>query len=420
LEFSAFGQRLAAQSGIADLMEDLGEALNVNPDILFLGGGNPAHIPALEQWSQAEIARISQEPAALRRLIGIYQSPQGDASTIEAVTRYLRKTCGWKIQEHNVALVGGSQIAFFILLNLFGGRTTQGVLRPISLPVTPEYLGYAGQALSGYPEDEVFQAVKPRLERLSEHRFKYHIDFEALTALPTPGAYCVSRPTNPTGNMLSDAEMAQLGELAYGQKVPLVVDCAYGLPFPGLVYNDAQPYWDSNSIVVMSLSKLGFPGMRTGIVVASEEVIDAVVRANTVLSLASGNLGPMLLERMLKQDVLTPLCRDSLRPFYLAQRNLMLEQLDRHLAGLPYVIHEPEGAMFVWLWFQDLPISSMELYQRLKARGVLVMAGEEFFLGLKEDWPHRRQCLRLTYCQDPAIITRAVAILAEEVRQVYG
>jgi len=34
--------------------------------------------------------------------------------------------------------------------------------------------------------------------------------------------------------------------------------------------------------------------------------------------------------------------------------------------------------MFLWLWFPDLPISSLELYKRLKARGVLVVSGHYF------------------------------------------
>lgn len=419
MEFSAFGQRLAARTGIVDLMEDLGEALSTNPDILFLGGGNPAHVPALEQWAQEALEKLAQDPAALRRLIGIYQSPQGHAETISNLSSYLRRNCGWPVSDRNIALVNGSQTAFFILLNLLGGTTSAGEPRPITLPLTPEYLGYAGQSLSGSGDTPAFQAAKPVIERTDDHRFKYHIDFDALKALPRAGAYCVSRPTNPTGNLLSDSEMAELGELAAAQQVPLIVDCAYGQPFPGLVYESAQPYWDNNSITVLSLSKLGFPGVRTGIVVASEEVIEAVVRANTVLSLASGNLGPMLLEELIRADDLTRLCRDSLLPFYRQQRDLMLQQLDTQLAGLPYAIHQPEGAMFIWLWLQDLPITSAELYQRLKARGVLVMAGEEFFFGLREDWSHRTQCVRLTYCRPAGDIVRAVEVLAEEVKAAY-
>ena len=40
------------------------------------------------------------------------------------------------------------------------------------------------------------------------------------------------------------------------------------------------------------------------------------------------------------------------------------------LGDLPYRIHKPEGAIFLWLWFEGLLITSQDLYQRLKQRGV--------------------------------------------------
>ena len=44
---------------------------------------------------------------------------------------------------------------------------------------------------------------------------------------------------------------------------------------------------------------------------------------------------------------------------------------------------------------QDLPISSLELYDRLKRRGVLVVSGH-FLSRVTEPWEHTRQCLRIT------------------------
>ena len=89
------------------------------------------------------------------------------------------------------------------------------------------------------------------------------------------------------------------------------------------------------------------------------------------------------------------------------------------LAGYPCRIHTPEGAIFLWLWFQDLPITSDELYQRLKRRGVFIIAGEHFFPGLAEDWSHRHECIRVSYAQEPSIVHHGIKIIAEEVRLAY-
>jgi len=66
-----------------------------------------------------------------------------------------------------------------------------------------------------------------------------------------------------------------------------------------------------------------------------------------------------------------------------------------------------------------LPITSEALYQRLKARDVLVIPGEHFFPGLTEPWKHRHECIRVSYAQDQQTVERGIAIIAEEVRAAY-
>jgi valine--pyruvate aminotransferase len=65
-------------------------------------------------------------------------------------------------------------------------------------------------------------------------------------------------------------------------------------------------------------------------------------------------------------------------------------------------------------------ISTQQLYERLKARGVIVVPGEYFFPGLKAPWPHTRQCLRISYAQDDAIVEQGMALLAEEVARAHA
>jgi len=86
---------------------------------------------------------------------------------------------------------------------------------------------------------------------------------------------------------------------------------------------------------------------------------------------------------------------------------------------LNYYIHKAEGAIFLWLWLPDLPISSQELYERLKQRGVLVISGHHFFPGLDEDWDHKHECLRITYSMQEDVVRRGVRIIAEEVRKAF-
>ena len=91
------------------------------------------------------------------------------------------------------------------------------------------------------------------------------------------------------------------------------------------------------------------------------------------------------------------------------------------LDGCDVRIHRPEGAFFLWLWMPGLPIPSAELYERLKARGVVVVSGHYFFPGLEDDdWAHKHQCIRISYADDWHRIERGLAIVIEEVRRACG
>lgn len=416
MKLSRLGTKFTRDSGIRKLMDDLGEALAQGGDFLMLGGGNPARIPEVEALFRERMREMLDGGDGFGELIGRYDAPQGNAPFIEALTGLLNERFGWKLETKNVALTSGSQTSFFFLFNLLAGTGTDGRLRKILLPMTPEYIGYADAGV----EENLFVASKPSIELIGEDLFKYRVDFDAVTVTDDVAAICVSRPTNPTSNVLTAGELDRLSRLAAGHGVPLIIDNAYGTPFPNVIFNDAEPIWDEHVVLTMSLSKLGLPGARTGIVVANEEIIRAVTAMNAIVSLAPGSFGASLALEMVRSGEILEISTKLIRPFYERKCARALALLREHLRGLPYRVHKPEGTFFFWLWLSELPISSAELYQRLKARGVLVVPGHYFFPGLAEKWRHRHECLRVNYSQDDAVVEKGVAILGEEVARVYG
>ncbi len=121
---------------------------------------------------------------------------------------------------------------------------------------------------------------------------------------------------------------------------------------------------------------------------------------------------------MIRSGEVLRVSRDIIRPFYESKCEQALEWIREDLAGLSYRVHKPEGTFFFWLWFAGLPITSKELYQRLKERGVLVVPGDYFFPGLEEDWQHKHECIRLNYSQDDDTVRLGISILADELRKV--
>jgi len=416
VSWSEFGARFARKTGARELMDDLGEALASDRDICMLGGGNPAHIPEIEAMFTAEIERILGDEREYRRMFANYPSPAGEERFRSSLAALFSREYGWQVGPENIALTNGSQAGFFILFNLLGGRQPDGTFKKIMLPVTPEYIGYQDLGLVA----GMLTALKPSIEELDNHLFKYHLDVDSLNITDDIGAVCVSRPTNPTGNVLTDNEMQQLMQAAEQAGVPLIIDNAYGMPFPQILFTDVQPMWNENIIMCMSMSKLGLPGIRTGVIVASEEIIDAVGSVNSVLSLSVPSVGAVLLNEMVTSGRILEISKNIIQPFYKAKMERALAQVHESFAGINYRVHKPEGALFLWLWFSDLPISSHELYLRLRERDVLVLSGHNFFPGLQEDWDHRDQCIRMTYSQDDEQVRRGIEAIAEEVRRAGG
>lgn len=172
-------------------------------------------------------------------------------------------------------------------------------------------------------------------------------------------------------------------------------------------------------ILCLSLSKLGLPATRTGIIVANPDVIDAVTAFNATAALAPASTGAVIVEPLLRNGELLDLCRETIRPYYESRCLEAIDALRAACKDVPLRIHRPEGAFFLWLWFPGLPIGSDELYRRLKARGVLVLSGHHFFPGLEEPWPHARECLRINYSQSPESVHAGIATIADEVRRAF-
>jgi valine--pyruvate aminotransferase len=147
--------------------------------------------------------------------------------------------------------------------------------------------------------------------------------------------------------------------------------------------------------------------------------VHSFANANGILNLACGNIGPAIATELFRSGEILALARDVVQPFYRARAQAAVAGFREHLAGLPFRIHKPEGAFFLWLWFDGLPIGSQVLYERLKARGVLVVPGQHCFFGLDEDWPHRHECIRVSYVQKPDAVRRGIEIIAGEVRRAF-
>ncbi|MCL4168584.1 UNVERIFIED_CONTAM: hypothetical protein GTU68_038742 [Idotea baltica] len=400
-------------------MDDLGDALARGGDrICMLGGGQPSHIPAMDAIWKRRIQEMASTDGVLEQVLGDYEPPSGNLAFRQAVADLFSQQFGWPTTTDNIGVSAGGQTALFLLFNSLAGKMPDGRQKKILLPLVPEYIGYASQSVGG----EMFRAVKPRIELTGDHEFKYRVDFDRLTVTDDVAAICVSRPTNPTGNVLTDDEISRLASLAEQHEIPLIIDNAYGAPFPGAIFTEATPIWNEHIILTLSLSKLGLPATRTGIVVARDEVIRSMSSMMSIVGLANTNIGQAITRPLIQSGEILKLSQEVIQPFY-REKSLRTQQVVAEVFddALPYRVHRSEGAFFLWMWFEGLPITSRELYQRLKARDVLVVPGSYFFFGVDESpWPHRDECIRVSFTMPDEVVADGLKIIAQEVARAYA
>lgn len=398
-------------------MKDIVETLRsgAGQEFINLSAGNPLILPEVEQlWRDCTADLLAS--AEYGEVVCRYGASQGYQPLIDAVVDDFNHRYGLQLTERNVLITPGSQSLYFYAANAFGGYTADHTLKKIVLPLSPDYTGYGGVALT----PESLFAYKPALDiDAVAHRFKYRPDFSQLEIAEDTGCLLFSRPCNPTGNVLTDDEVQKIAALAAAYNVPVLIDSAYAPPFPALNFTEMTPLFGENILHCMSLSKAGLPGERIGIAIGDEQLIQVLECFQTNMCIHSPRYGQAIAARAIRSGALADIAANVIRPFYQAKGHIVETTLDQAMPDVSWFLHRGEGAIFTWLWLQDLPMTDWEFYQELKQVGVIVVPGSSFFPGLRDDWEHTRQCLRISLTGSDQELETAMKRLATVVERVY-
>ena len=415
------GAQMSNLTGVRAIMKDIIETLRAGAgqEFINLSAGNPLILPEVEQLWRDCTAELLASPD-YGEVVCRYGSSQGYGPLISAIANDFNRRYNLSLSDRNILITPGSQALYFYAANVFGGYTSSGNLKQIVLPLSPDYTGYGGVSLV----PEALIAYKPALDIDSAaHRFKYRPDFSQLEITENTGCVIFSRPCNPTGNVLTDDEVRKIAAAA-PDNVPVLIDSAYAPPFPALNFTEMTPTFGDNILHCMSLSKAGLPGERLGIAIGDARMIGVLESFQTNMCLHSSRYGQAIAALAISSGALADISTRVIRPYYQSKFAVLETTLDEAMPkDLPWLLHRGEGAIFAWLWLQDLPITDGEFYQQLKRVGVIVVPGSSFFPGLREDWPHKHQCFRISLtASDQEIETgmRRLAMVVEEYRQVMS
>jgi cystathionine beta-lyase len=178
----------------------------------------------------------------------------------------------------------------------------------------------------------------------------YVLDLDRLAedlAAPGVAAYLLCNPHNPTGLVLSAAELAAIAELAATRGVYVLADEVHApLTYPGAVH---VPYLSvpgaGRAFAFVSASKAwNLAGLKAALVVTGPAGADDLARLPIEVSFGAGLFGVIAAEAAFRHGV--PWL-DSLLPGLDANRRLLGDQLAAELPAVGY--HPPQATYLAWL-----------------------------------------------------------------------
>jgi 2-aminoadipate transaminase len=217
---------------------------------------------------------------------------------------------------------------------------------------------------------------------------------------------------NPAGVTIPLARRRRIVELAQRLGVVLLENDIYselryqGTPLPTLKQLDET----GNTILLRSYSKVSFPGLRVGWVLAPRAVIDCLAEAKQISDLHSDQLSQAVLLRFAESGELAQHIERTVR----AGRERLKAVLSACAAYLPSgaKFTRPEGGMSLWIEL-PAPLNAEHLLSRVEERGVNFLPGRYF----SARRAHARG-LRISFGGlAPEQITRGIQILGEAARR---
>ena len=143
-----FGDRMSHLTGVRAIMKDIIETLNSGkgPDgelqqqkeFINLSAGNPVILPEVEQlWRDCTADLLSSKEYG--EVVCRYGASQGYEPFIEAIRDDFNARYGLDLTSRNILITPGSQNLYFLAANALGGYNTDGKLKDIVLPLSPDY-----------------------------------------------------------------------------------------------------------------------------------------------------------------------------------------------------------------------------------------------------------------------------------------
>jgi arginine:pyruvate transaminase len=378
MKFSSLVDRISGEGADAwQIHHQARAALERGEDVILLSVGDPdLETPA---------AVVERAIEALRAGDTHYTPATGRESLRAAIAARHRKRSGQPVDADNVAFLAGAQNALFCASLCVAGAGDEVIAFEPLYPTYPASLEVSGARL--------LRAPAPAASN-------FRIDPASLEALVTPAcrALFYASPNNPSGVILSAAELALIGKVARRHDLWVVADEVYAGLAPGGRVPSLAASLPDQVVTLGSLSKShSMSGWRAGWMVGPKALMAHV--ESLALCMLYGLPG-FIQEAALTALGETPAAEARIRDFCAPRRDL----LQRGLGGIPKIrCCMPDAGMFMLVDVEDTGLSGREFMTELYRReGVSVIDGGAFGAGT-------RGFVRICFAADESQLREACA-----------
>ena len=334
--------------------------LTERADIISLSVG----LPAAELLPLDAVRRVM---SALLEEVGapllLHCPTEGTSSFRETIAGML-VTRGIRCAPGEVLVTSGSQQGLDLAVRAFVEPGDAVVVEEPSFFGALQAFRRAPARLLGVPVDADGMRTDVLESLLARHRPKL------IYSLPTF--------QNPSGAVMSLERRRHLLDLAYRYQVPIVEDDPYGElrydgpALPSLAALDEHGY----VMYLSSFSKVLFPGMRVGFLVAPRPALRQLALAKQAMDLHSSTAGQHLIERLIRDGHYARHLK-TVRAEYRHRRDLMDEALRSHAPeGVSW--SKPSGGFYFWCRFPNA-IAQAQLLARAAESRVSYLPGDACF-----------------------------------------
>lgn len=346
--------------------------------VVSLLAGEPTLPPPQAAIKAAQDALNSGKPLGYTEALGI-------PALREGIAQLYRRRHGLAIPAQRIAVTVGTSAGLMLaFLAAFSAGETVAV-------VEPSYPAYRG----------TLKAIDLMPYRLAtDASTGYRVTPAMIEALPPQvKGLVIASPANPTGTMLSAAELRAIHDLCRRRGLWLIVDELYH----GVTYDQpAETVLSAGdeAIVINGFSKYwGMTGWRLGWLVLPERLIPRIEGLHGSLQISAPTLSQLAGIAALDAEAeLVPRVAA-----YRRNRDALLAMLPR--CGITRFA-PPDGAFYLYVDIGDFSDDSVAFCKRmLDETGVVAAPGVDF------DTAEGQHYIRFSFCMDAAIIDDAIARL---------